>query len=176
MNSNPEYINDSAPLFAITSSSIMIQRCREATSIWNHSPCLLMARAKDGWKIDTFDFWILTTYNLWLLPTESRLLYIILLLQAPPPPIHRTHDTISATICAKENNLCTKENNVSMKENNSRVKEKKFCENENNVSMKESGSMQKMRATTPQVAKICQIMLILMKIDMIRANFCQDCE
>ena len=161
MNSNPEYINDSAPLFAITSSSIMIQRCREATSIWNHSPCLLMARAKDGWKIDTFDFWILTTYNLWLLPTESRLLYIILLLQAPPPPIHRTHDSKSAAVCAKENNPCMKENNVNVKENNSRMKEnnvqmkdKNLRENENYDCVKESSSMQQMRATTPQVAKI----------------------
>ena len=139
------------------------QLCREATSIRNHSPCFIdVWLAENGWQIYTFDFWelndlqlltfdfCLVTFDFWRLATFAKRNPPSLssfLLQAPPPPIHRSHDSISAAVCVKENNLRVKENNVQMKENNVRM-------NENNDCMKESSSMQQMRATPPQVAKI----------------------
>ena len=92
---------------------------------------------------------------------QIYLLASLLFLQAPPPPIHRSHESISAAVCVKENSLRTKESKVGMKETNkSRMNDVQV--NEINDCMKEITSMQQMRATTPQVLTI---VLIWMKID-----------
>ena len=64
-------------------------------------------------------------------------------LQAPPPPSHRSQESISAAVSMKENNIQNnKENNVNLKANNDCIKG--------------SGSLQKIRAATPQVSQsIC---------------------
>ena len=64
-------------------------------------------------------------------------------LQAPPPPSHRSQESISAAVSMKENNIQkNKENNVNLKANNDCIRG--------------SGSLQKIRSATPQVSQsIC---------------------
>lgn len=68
-------------------------------------------------------------------------------LQAPPPPSHRSQESISAAVSMKENNIQkNKENNVNLKANNDCIRG--------------SGSLQKIRAATPQVSILPINMLI----------------